>query len=183
MRNARWMPALTAAVAWACGGPGGDAVDENPSREGETAGAVPASDPGAIPADRAGSFVLDGTEYPFLVVRCDLTGRSPDGMLVRGGGTAPDGRRFSIEVERLDGGETVDERVSAFLGSIVDGDHWTTRRTRWPDGRWFSDEIGNDPAEGPLIRVSGNELIVDADFEHETEETSRSGVLRAACPE
>lgn len=178
MMNRAWIPAaLIAVAAWTCGGEGGEAASE-----GTPEGSVDAADPALIPADRAGSFELDGTDYAFLVVRCDLTGRSPDGMLLRGNGTPPDDRRLTVEVERLSRGDMVHERATAYFGSIVDGDHWTARRSKWPDGRWFVDPAGEEPAEGPLIRVSGNELAVEATFEHETGGTSRPGTLRAVCP-
>jgi hypothetical protein len=165
----------------ACGESRNDAP-EGTSDDATTSPSTPAADPTPIPADRAGSFELDGMKYPFLVVRCDLTGRSPDGMLLRGNGTAPDRRRMTVEVERLPRGDMIHERATVYFGSIVDGDHWTTRRSQWPDGRWFVDPAGEEPAEGPLIRISGNELAVEDNFEHETEGTSRPGALGAVCP-
>jgi len=57
-------------------------------------------------------------------------------MQLRGTGTASDGRRLSVEVERLAAGETVNERATVYFGGLVDGDHWTARATQWPDGGW-----------------------------------------------
>lgn len=136
-----------------------------------------------IPTDRAGAFELDGTEYPFLVVRCDLTGDSPDGMLLHGTGTAPDGRRIAIEVEWLQDGDRVSQRATAFFGSIVDGDHWTSRAMGRPDERWFADEIGSEALEGPLIRVSGNELTAEGAYRHERDGLTKTGRIHATCPE
>lgn len=134
------------------------------------------------PIDRAGVIELDGVRYAFLVTHCDLSGDGPDGMLIRGTGTTPDGRRVIVEVERLTRDESVHERASAFFGGIMDGDHWAARRNRWPDGRWFQDEVGEEAAEGPLIAISGNELTARGRYRHKTQGTDKSGVIRATCP-
>lgn len=137
----------------------------------------------AIPTDRAGTFDLDGTVYTFLVVKCDLTGSSETGMLLRGTGTAPDGRRLTAEVERLTPGETINERATVYFGGLVDGDHWTARASGWPDGRWFAGEDGSEPVEGPLIRVSGNELTAEGAYGHERDGLTKTGRIHATCPE
>lgn len=180
----RALPALAALVALACGGGGGETgdpvVEGGPDVPGTARAA--AESPGDVPADRAGTFELDGIAHSFLVVQCDLEGRSPTGLLLRGNGTAPDGRRTTVEVERLARGEMVHERATVYFGSIVDGDHWTASRSMWPDGRWFLDPAGDEPAEGPLVRVEGNELVAEGPYRHETEGSSRPGTLRATCP-
>lgn len=162
------------ALALACGG---DASSDGETRavpaEGATAGA---------PGERTGAFDLGGTSYPFRVTQCDLAGERPDGVVLRGAGTAPDGRRLSVVVSRTAtrSGDVVWENATLYFGSIVDGDHWTARRGGQADGRWVPGNPG-DPADGPLIQVSGSDLLVEGTMHHETEETSRLGVLRATC--
>lgn len=176
--------ALVAMALSACGD-GGSGSAPAASETGSTGEADSQREEQAasIPADRAGTFELDGQGFSFLVVTCDLSGNSEDGMLLRGTGTAPDGRRISVEVERLAGGETVDERATVYFGGLVDGDHWTARTIQRPDGRWFADEIGSETTAGPLIRVSGNELTAEGAYRHERDETTMPGIIHATCPE
>ena len=145
-----------------------------------SAAAQPAG--GRIPDDRAGLFELGDARYPFLVVRCDLTGNAPDGMLVRGSGTAPDGRRMAVEVERLVDEPNVSERATVYFGRLLDGDHWSVSRFGRPGGRWFTEEVGNEAADGPLHQLTGSELVVTAPFRHSLQDTTRQGTLRARCP-
>ena len=147
------------------------------------AGAARTQDVATIPTDRAGTFDLDGTVHTFLVVTCDLTGSGTTGMLLRGTGTGPDGRRLTAEVERLTPGETTHERATVYFGGLMDGDHWTARATGWQDGRWFAGEDGSEPVEGPLIRVSGNELTAQGAYRHESDDSTETGRIHATCPE
>jgi hypothetical protein len=103
-------------------------------------------------------------------------------MLLRGTGTLPDGRRLSVEVERLASGETVNERATVYFGGLIDGDHWTARAIQWPDGRWFADEVGSEATEGSLIRVSGNEVAAEGAYQHERDDSTKMGRIHAACP-
>lgn len=128
-----------------------------------------------------GTVELDGTTYEFTVNRCDLTGGRPDGMLLEGSGTAPDGRRLKVEVERLERSETTWERATIYFGSIVEGDSWTARLAGWPDGRWFADDAPADPVDGPLHRVSGDQLLIQSTFRHETTRDAAQGELRVTC--
>ena len=171
-----------------CGNPNGrpdgegsreEARIPSPTVEGSSQGAHDAS---SIPSDRAGTIELDGETASFLVVTCDLSGTREDGMLLRGTGTAPDGRRLSVEVERLAAGETVNERATVYFGGLVDGDHWTVRATQWPDGRWFADEVGSEVTEGPLIHVSPNEVTAEGAFQHQRDEATKRGRVQATCP-
>jgi len=182
-RPARRVCLLLALASLACGeGSGSTAADDEgallvtadfPAEVGETA---------AVPKDRAGTFEMEGKTHAFLVVQCDLTGSSEDGMLLRGTGTLPDGRRLSVEVERLASGETVNERATVYFGGLIDGDHWTARAIQWPDGRWFADEIGSEVTEGPLIRVSGNEVAAEGAYQHERDDSTKRGRVHATCP-
>jgi hypothetical protein len=180
-RQAALLPVIL--LASACGG-GGESdfavAGEQDAVDSRTLSA--AVEPASIPADRAGAFELDGTVYTFLVMRCDLSGQDPAGMLLRGTGSAPDGRRISVEVERLAGGETVNERATVFFGGIVDGDHWTARSIGWPDGRWFADEAGGEPVGGPLIEVSEGELRAEGTYRNERDDSEKVGSIHAVCP-
>lgn len=171
------------AVGLSACGDGGSGAAPAASRTGATgeADSREAEEAASIPSDRAGTFELDGETFSFLVVTCDLSGTREDGMLLRGTGTVPDGRRLSVEVERL-AGETVNERATVYFGGLVDGDHWTARAIQWPDGRWFADEIRNEATEGPLIRVSGNELTAEGPYRHERDDTTMPGIIHATCP-
>jgi hypothetical protein len=164
MRNPRSILALAGIVAWACGGGGGEA---DPSESVDAvapavAQAMPPVDPASIPADRAGTFELHGAEYTFLVVQCDLTGGTTSGIVLRGNGTTPDGRRITVEVERLYSDTVVSERATLIFGSIVDGDHWT--------------------ADGPLLRISDNELTAEGTYRNDRDDSTTIGTLRAVCP-
>ena len=150
---------------------------------GAKAGAVRTEDVASIPTDRAGTFDLDGTMHTFLVVTCDLTGSSTTGLLLRGTGTSPDGRRLTAEVERLTPGEITHERATVYFGGLMDGDHWTAQASGWPDGRWFAGEDGSVPVEGPLIRVSGNALTAEGAYRHEGDDSTETGRIHATCPE
>ena len=168
----RGVPVVLTAFLLACGG-GPDGAQEGGASE---SGGPPAGAAGA-----AGSFAVGGENYSFGVVRCDLSGSAEDGMLLRGSGTTQDGRRVTLEVERLSNG-TVWERASVYLGGIAEGDRWQARMGQRPDGRWFADEAGTTPASGPLIEVSGNELLVESEFTRSGGGEPQAGVLRVSCP-
>lgn len=74
--------------------------------------------------------------------------------------TAPDGRRLTVEVERLSGSETTQERATIYFDGILDGDHWTARRSGHPGGRWFAGSAQLEQVDGPLLQVSGDDLLV-----------------------
>lgn len=133
-------------------------------------------------AGRSGTVELNGTTHAFQVVRCDLTGAMYEGTLIHGSGVQPDGRRMSVQVERVDADGRVSENVFVSFGSLMDGDVWTAAAHRVPDGRWFSDEAMMEPAEGPLLAIAGGELTAAVTFIRETDGTKRTGVLRASCP-
>lgn len=141
-----------------------------------TAAATPA-------ASRDVALDFGGIGYPLRLVRCDLTGTRYDGMLVHGAGTAPDGRGISLQVERVEEDDRVSEGVFISFGSLMDGDAWSASRHRLPDGRWFGDEAAIEPADGPMIEISGDEIVVEAELVHETDGTTRPGTLRATCAE
>ena len=150
--------------------------------EGDQAATAEQRPADKIPADRAGLFELADSRYPFLVVRCDLTGSAEDGMLVRGSGTTPDGRRMAVEVERQTDGNGVSERASVFFGNLNQRDSWSARRRGNGKGAWFRDEAGIEPADGPLLKVAGTQLIASGQFQHGSKDSAQPGTLRAACP-
>ena len=137
---------------------------------------------GTVPADRAGLFQVGDARYPFLVVRCDPTGAVGDGILLRGTGTTPDNRRMAVEVERLTDDGRVTERASVYFGRATEGDAWTARRHRTSGGAWFADEAGTQAAEGPLLRISKNEVVAAGSYRHRRSDATQPGTLRAACP-
>ena len=166
-------------VGVGCGG----TQDGSGARDGGDAGPRPAGANNSAPSPQStseGSFAVGGTTYTFRVVRCDLSGGDPDGMLLRGGGTTPDGRRLAIEVERVEG-EAVVERASVMIGTARDGERWSARRAQGPDGAWFGDEAGQTRASGPLLQISGSGLVVEAAFGNQAGTSTANGVLRASC--
>lgn len=131
-------------------------------------------------ASQDGSFEYSGTSYPFRIVRCDLTGQLYDGMILHGAGTAPDGRRLAVSVDRT-GSDVVHQNAFVSFGDLKDGDNWSASRTSLQDGRWFADEGATEPADGPLFQIAGNELFVAATFHRESDDVFQPGVLRATC--
>jgi hypothetical protein len=132
--------------------------------------------------ERSGIVELDGTTHEFQIVRCDLTGARYDGMLVHGSGLHPDGRRMSVQVERVARDAGSRENVFVSFGSLMDGDVWTVAAHQAADGGWFSDEAMMEPAEGPLLAMSGDEIRADVTFIREVDGTERRGTVRASCP-
>lgn len=167
---------LTMALA-ACGG--GAAEDEDPRVAADDAAS---SSPAAAAVAQAGMLELDGVQHPFRVFRCDLTGTLYEGMLLHGVNDGQGTDRLSLQVERVveDGGH-VSEGVFVSFGSLADGDNWAADRRRMPDGRWFADESGMEPADGPLIEISDDELRIEAELERETDGATRQGSIRVTC--
>lgn len=137
-----------------------------------------------------GSFELPDTRLEFRVIKCDLTGTSPDGILLRGSGTMPDGslllpdgRTMSIEVERLTpetgGPGFLYERATVQFGSFMDEDGWEATAQSFDGSRWTGD---NDVLDGPIIQVSGNEVVVAATYKHASRDERVEGFLRVTCP-
>jgi hypothetical protein len=161
------------AVVSACGSDRGD--------DASTA-ATPAASTQAVPT---GTFDIDGTSYSFRIVQCDLTGSAPDGMFLRGGGELPDGRRMGVEVERLApeiaGAGTTFERASVEFGNFMDGDGWEARATSFDGERWVNDAT-QLVLDGPLIRISGDELVIAGTYKHASKDSTAQGSIRATCP-
>jgi hypothetical protein len=164
----------------ACGGAddGNDRMRAGPDDSGTPTAAV-----ATTAASRDVDLDFGGTRYPLRLVRCDLTGTHYDGMLVHGSGTAPDGRGISLQVERVEEGDRVSEGVFVSFGSLMDGDVWSASRHRLPDGRWVADEAAMESADGPMIEISGDEIVVEAELMHETDATTRPSTVRATCSE
>ena len=164
-------------AAAGCGGERTGAAEGSAAGNGPARAEEAATNP---PGQSEGSFAISGTTYTFRVVRCDLSGGDPDGMLLRGNGTTPDGRRLAIEVERVEG-ESVVERASVMIGTARDGERWSARRAQGPDGAWFGDEAGQTRAGGPLLQISGSGLVVEAAFGNRAGTSTANAVLRASC--
>ena len=118
----------------------------------------------ARPSGPTGTIEIGDTTFEFLINRCDLTGGADDGILLRGS-TVPGGRRLFVEVERLGnvvGAGTVAERVTLRLSREDGGmsDEWEAARQQgiFGTGRWTRAE-GAEQADGPLLRISGTELV------------------------
>lgn len=146
------------------------------TRISESAGA-------AVPSDAAlaASVTLGSDEYRFQPTLCDLSGQRPDGLLLRGYGTAPDGRRFTVLVERIKPGDVTFESATLHFGSIVEGDMWVASRHGQPDGRWLLGDGSGVTADGALLRIDGDTLAVEGEFRHETSGAAQAGMLHATC--
>lgn len=146
-----------------------------------------------VPAEPVmGSFELPDTTLAFRVVRCDLTGTAPDGIFLRGSNTrpdgtplSPDGRRMSIEVERLTpdmgGPGWIYERATVQFGTLMDEDAWEATASSRDGSAWTTGDFGV-ALDGPIIQVSGNELVVDATYKHVSRDEEVEGTLRVTCP-
>ncbi|HET8818698.1 MAG TPA: hypothetical protein VFM73_04070 [Xanthomonadaceae bacterium] len=142
------------------------------------------SNAGPVPPAAAApgsSITLGPDEYRFQPVLCDLSGQRPDGLLLRGSGTAPDGRRFTVIVERLKPGDVAFESATFHFGSIVEGDMWVASRYGQPGGRWLVGDDSGATADGPLLRIDGDTLAVEGEFRHETSDAAQAGMLHATC--
>lgn len=173
-RTGLWKVYGLLALALACGG---EAANDDAARAVPAEGAVASGS-----ADRSGTFELGGTSHPFRIIHCDLSGDRPDGILLRGAGTAPDGGPLTVVVTREStrSGSMQWEKATLYFGSITQGDMWTTRRGQLAGGSWVPGDPG-EPAEGPLIQVTGNELVVEGVMHHETRDATEPGVLRVTC--
>lgn len=160
----------------ACGG-----AEDDAERAGPEDGRPPNAATATPEASRGIALDFGGTHYSLRLVRCDLTGTRYDGMLVHGSGTAPDGRGISLQVERVEEGDRVSEGLFISFGSLMDGDAWSASRHRVPDGRWFGDEAAMEPADGSMVEISGDEIVVDAELARETDGTTQPGTVRATC--
>jgi len=168
---------LLTSLAFACGG--------------ENAGGGTAGGAARAAAPVMGTFELDGQRQEFRLTRCDLTGNAPDGILLRGTGTMPDGsslmpdgRRLSIEVERLAPGVgaagMLYERTTVQYGSFMDEDGWELAATSMAGGRWSTSD--GSLLDGPPIQVTGNELLVAGPYKHASRDARLPGTLKATCP-
>ncbi|MDP2479225.1 MAG: hypothetical protein Q8W51_02230 [Candidatus Palauibacterales bacterium] len=167
-RRARALLLVLAVVVAGCGGEATPDGDEAP-RSG------PASAPAVATLD------LGPDTYRFDRVSCDLDDRVPDDLLLQATGTAPEGRRVHLEVERREVGGLIRDRVSVSFGSIVDGDQWSATASALPDGGWATSPAGGEPLDGPLVVIEGDELRAAGRFRHETRDEAREGGLLARC--
>jgi hypothetical protein len=118
-----------------------------------------------------GTLTIGGdTTFTFRVSRCDLSGRSPDNLLLRGNGTTADGRSFHVEVERMAppaGVGSSYERVTLGLPP-AEGNRrgsWEATHTLSGQGRWTSGPQ-SEPADGPLLQVDGAELVAEGTYHY-----------------
>jgi hypothetical protein len=129
---------------------------------------------------RPGAVMELGNEsYTFESATCDLDDRIDDDVLLQARGTAPDGRRMTLEVERREVGDILHDRVTLYFGSIVDGDHWNATASGRPGGGWAT-EVG-EPLDGPLVMIRGGELSAAGTFVHETRDATQALALRVRC--
>jgi hypothetical protein len=139
-----------------------------------------------------GSFELPDTSFAFRVVKCDLSGTAPDGLLLKGSGTMPDGtlllpdgRRMSVEVEHLTpeqgGPGWLYERATVQFGDFREEDGWEATAMSTDGSSWSSGDMMTS-LEGPIIQVSGNDLLVAATYEHASTGEQLQGTLRVTCP-
>jgi hypothetical protein len=139
-----------------------------------------------------GSFELPDTSFAFRAIKCNLTGTAPDGMFLVGSGTLPDGSRLlpdgrslRLEVERLTpdrGGPGWHyERTTVQFGNFMDKDGWEATAASIDGSSWTSGD-GVEKLDGPLIRVAGNDLAVEATFKHASRDERVEGTLRVTCP-
>lgn len=112
------------------------------------------STPAAASAPVAmGTFAIGESSQQFRVIRCDLSGTSPDSLLLRGSGTMPD---------------------------MQDEDGWEATATSIGGGRWTSQD--NRVLDSPITQIEGNDLVVTATFTALSGESSQAGTLRVTCP-
>jgi hypothetical protein len=139
-----------------------------------------------------GSFELPDTTFAFRLTRCDLTGTAQDGILLRGSGTMPDGsmllpdgRRLGITVERLTpemgGPGWLYERATVQFGSMMDEDGWEATASSQDGSAWIAED-SRTALDGPIIQVSGNDLIVAATYKHASRDERVEGMMRVTCP-
>lgn len=139
-----------------------------------------------------GTFELPDTSFAFRLISCDLTGKAPDGLLMRGSGTMPggslllpDGRRMGVEVERLTpetgGPGWLYERTTVQFGTLMEEDAWEATAMS-TDGVQWSTGDRMEKLDGPIIEVSGSTLVVAATYKHESSDEMVQGAVRITCP-
>jgi hypothetical protein len=148
--------------------------------DSESESAAASQDAAPRAAQASAVFELGGETYTFERATCDLDDSIDDDVLVRASGTAPDGRRMSLEVERREVGEVLHDRVTLYLGNIADGDHWNAYASGEPGGTWRADIVG-EPLDGPLVVIEAGGLTAEGTFAHETRDESQPGSLRVSC--
>jgi hypothetical protein len=162
------MLAVAAAGIAACGG-------EN------TPDTAAASQNAASQQGQAEAVMELGEEtYTFERVTCDLDDSIDDDVLLRANGTAPDGRRMSLEVERREVGDMLHDRVTLYFGSMMEEDQWHSYASGQPGGSWIVLDT-REPLDGPLVVIDGETLTAEGTFTHETRDEARQGSLRVAC--
>ncbi|HKK07725.1 MAG TPA: hypothetical protein VKA44_02450 [Gemmatimonadota bacterium] len=167
-RRASALLLVLAVLVAGCGG------DGTPDADG-----APRSGPASTPA--SATLELGPDTYRLDRVSCDLDDRVPDDLLLQATGTAPDGRRMHLEVERREVGGLTRDRVSVYFGSIADGDQWSATASALPGGGWATTSAGGEPLDGPLVVIEGDELRAAGRFRHETRDEARTGALLARC--
>lgn len=131
--------------------------------------------------EAAATVQMGGRSYTFSQVQCDLDDQVDDDVLLRAGGTAPDGRRMSLEVEQRRVGDMLHERVTLYFGSVTEGDQWHARASGSEGGSWATATAGDEPLDGPLIVIKDGVLTAEGAFVHETRDETQQGSLRARC--
>lgn len=135
----------------------------------------------ASPAAQATAVMELGEQsYTFERVTCDLDDSIDDDILLRAGGTAPDGRRMTLEVERREVGDVLHDRVTLYFGSIMDGDQWHSYASGQPGGSWMVLDT-REPLDGPLVVIADGELTAEGTFKHETRDETQPGAVRVRC--
>lgn len=171
--DSRWSKTSMAFVVALLAACGGDGAPESAATSGE-----PSS-----PATRVTAVMELGEElYTFERVTCDLDDTIDDDVLVRAGGTAPDGRRMTLEVERREVGDMLHDRVTLSFDSMMEEDRWNAYVSGRPGGTWTT-LVDRETLDGPLVVVENGQLTAEGIFTHETGDATRPGVVRVRCEE
>jgi hypothetical protein len=164
----KFMPMLIGAGIVACGG------ESAPESAAASQGAATRA------AQATATMELGEESYTFERVTCDLDDSIDDDILLRAGGTAPDGRRMTLEVERREVGDMRHDRVTLYFGSMMEGDQWHSYASEQPGGGWMVLDT-REPLDGPLVVIQNGELTAEGTFKHETRDATQPGSVRVRC--
>lgn len=136
----------------------------------------------------SGTLRIGDQTYPFVVGSCYLQGEvdPKDQWTLRGRGMTPDSVPFQVFVARLQiPNMGASQSVSLNVGSYSDiregrGAVWEAEHVRQA-GSWVAMDGSFEKTPEPPIQIEGSSLRAEANFQNQSTDEVRQGVLEATC--